>query len=451
VLKEVIDLKDYLNTVKNKFWLIMLGVVIFTSASTFITYFILEPVYESEAKLIVHDAGDSESGVKVADIDTQLKMIPTYTDIMQSPAVLQQAAKKLNMKSNELKKQIKVQNKLDSQIISIIAESEHSAKSAEMANVVADISIQEIQKTMSMNNLLVLDYAKASSAPIRPIPIVNIGISFVFSLFAGIFLVCFYQFLVRPFTSYSEIQKTLKLPILGIIRKFGSEEYDYYTMQNGLPTKRRKHSLYRGLITRWGNNSIEKEAYRSFMATLLFSIKNKNIRSIALTSPEIKAGTSLTCGNLAVALAQSGNKTVYVDMNLSRPAGHEMFSTANTMGLFSYTKGKKKIEEIIQTTFHSKLDIITTGRVQETSVNIFTAEGFSTMITELKKKYDYVIIDSPAVMESADALMISNCTDGVVFVIDYKHGDMKNSLYSLDQLNKCEANVLGLFINRYRT
>ncbi|MCA1012706.1 polysaccharide biosynthesis tyrosine autokinase [Halobacillus halophilus] len=448
--KEVIDLRDYLDAVKKNLRFILLGTFLITMFSAFVTYLVMEPVYDAKTKLMVHEIPKKDEQLQVADIDSLLKLIPTYSEIIESPAVVDKAASKLEMKSDEISSQIQVTTDPVTQLITIKAEHKDPRIAVLLANTMAEMSIEEINSVMKLDNVFVLNRASMNKEPVRPNPFLNIGIALIFSLFAGVLIVCLSRFFFAKFRSYNEIQSALGVPILGTTTKVRPGNYNESKFASDYLFEQTAPELFRRLVVRSTQQSEQKEGYRKLKTNLSFMNQTKDLRSIAVTGSRRKEGTTLTSGNLALLLAHSGKKTVFVDGNIHNPASHEMFATKNITGLTAFMTGKKNLSQVIQSTFHPNLDLITAGRDLPHTADHFTLNQVSSFMNDLKRNYDYVIVDCPPIEDSADTILFANQTDGCVFVVNYKNGKMSQIISSFNQLKECGANIAGVFVNRYR-
>ncbi|TGB02738.1 polysaccharide biosynthesis tyrosine autokinase [Halobacillus salinus] len=448
--KDQIDLRDFLEAIKKNILYIFLGTLIATFLSAFITYSYMKPVYEAEALLIVHEIPKKDQKLETSDIDAQLKLIPTYKEMMESPMVMDAAGSEAGMTGGELKKHIYISADPSNQILSIRAESNDPRNAAFLANLVAYTAKEEIQSFLTISNISTLSRAEASEEPIRPKPFLNIGIAFILSLFSGCLVVCMSRFFFAKFRSSNEIQSALKVPILGRGLKVNTKPYTLYRSKHDLDESWDTHPLYRKLVARWANTSKPKEGYRKLKTNLVLLNKTKEARAIVITGSTRKDGSTLTSGNLAVSLAQSGKRTVYVDANLYTPAGHLMFNSSNRVGLSSYLAGDSNLDRITQSTFHSNLDILTIGRDIAERADYFTLSQVTALIQDLKRKYEYVIIDCAPTEISADTNLFANQADGCVYVVNYKEGKLSQTLSSFNQLKESGATILGTFVNWYK-
>jgi polysaccharide biosynthesis transport protein len=450
--KETIDLTEYYYEIKKNFRWIMLWVITFTLLSAIFTFYIQDPVYESKAQLLVHEIHKEKKVTRIADIDSQIKLIPTYSEIIVSPAVLKKAESHLNIDRGKLENQITIYTNQESQIITIKVENENPKRAANIANSVAHFSIEEIKSTLSMNNLNIITKATVNDHPIRPVPILNIGIAFLFSLFIGIVWVCVARLFSSRFHHYLEIKHALNLPLMGVVGEVKPIDSHQWEKKESRAYIYDKHPLYQRLITRWPHSSADIEAYRKLMTSLLLMQKEKNLSSIALTAPTHQSGTTLTAGNLAVLLAQSGKKTVYMETNYLYPSAHKMFSISSDKGSSSLIKSEKTfIPYTIHPTFHSRLDFVTLNKELENNSHMLNSEHLSLLMEEFKKKYEYIILDCPAIDDSANSLLWSHHADGVILVVDYRQEDMNHLSSCHTQLEEFGTDVFGVFVNRYRS
>ena len=199
----------------------------------------------------------------------------------------------------------------------------------------------------------------------------------------------------------SDIEKITKLPIIGQIP---------YT------SPRDSNSSSTFVID--SPKSHVSEAFRSIRTNIEYIIKGKDkcIFSVIADSPGI--GKTYISINMASIYAMYGKKTVLVGMDLRKPRLYQEFGLSNKIGVSSYLVGKASIDEIIQPSGKlPNLDIVTAGPVPPNPAELIASDRCSQMFTELKERYDYIIVDTPPLLWVTDALLLMKQVDTSIFII----------------------------------
>lgn len=189
------------------------------------------------------------------------------------------------------------------------------------------------------------------------------------------------------------------------------------------------------------------EAYKSLRANIQFC--GNDIKLICFTSCLPNEGKSMVSFNLAISLAQSGKKVIFLDGDLRRSimVGRYKPDQAVT-GLTHYLSGQSYMEEIIYETNIENLSIIFTGPVPPNPAELLSSMLFTELLGELRKDYDYVIIDTPPLGRVIDSAIIAKHCDGVVLIIEANAIRYKLAQKVKNQLQRGNIRILGAILNK---
>ncbi|MGH4122982.1 MAG: CpsD/CapB family tyrosine-protein kinase [Clostridium sp.] len=196
-------------------------------------------------------------------------------------------------------------------------------------------------------------------------------------------------------------------------------------------------------------DSINAKAFHELKANIQFLCTGSESKVIMICSAEQKAGRSTTAAYLSLVLAQSGKKTILVDCDQRNSNIHNMFNLKNDdKGLVNFLSGDIVLEAVINTTKQKNLSIITSGANALNYAELFVSEKFNEFTGSLKKDFDYIIIDSSPLTESADAKAIAKNADGCVLVVKYGGTERKTAIKGKEILEKANASIIGVFLNK---
>lgn len=192
--------------------------------------------------------------------------------------------------------------------------------------------------------------------------------------------------------------------------------------------------------------SIDAEAYRSLRSNIEYSSFDDEYRVIVVTSSVPGEGKSTTSGNLAIALAQSGNSVLLVDCDMRKPSIHKKFKISNAAGTAELLLRKKLFEEVANN-YNENLTIITAGKIPPNPSEMLASRAMTAFIEEMKKEFKYIILDTPPLQAVTDAQVLSTKADGVLLVV--KAGSTKKEmvLNSVDLIKKVQGKVIGTVLN----
>jgi len=189
------------------------------------------------------------------------------------------------------------------------------------------------------------------------------------------------------------------------------------------------------------------ETIRSIRSALVLSGVGKIIRSLAVLSPGAGEGKSFVAANLAIGFAQLGLRTVLVDLNFRAPRLHELFRLKNNTGASSLIIKRALFEDALQNTAIDSLDILTSGPNPPNPLELLSWPDTTELLENLKKRYEVLIIDTPAFRPTADSLIISGLCDATLLVA--LKGKTKNAHFGQvkRQLDSAGVKILGSVVN----
>lgn len=192
--------------------------------------------------------------------------------------------------------------------------------------------------------------------------------------------------------------------------------------------------------------SIDAEAYRSLRSNIEYSSFDDEYRVIVVTSSVPEEGKSTTSGNLAIALAQSGNSVLLVDCDMRKPSIHKNFKISNAAGTAELLLRKKLFEEVANK-YNENLTIITAGKIPPNPSEMLASRAMTAFIEEMKKEFKYIILDTPPLQAVTDAQVLSTKADGVLLVV--RAGSTKREMVfnSVDLIKKVQGKVIGTVLN----
>lgn len=189
------------------------------------------------------------------------------------------------------------------------------------------------------------------------------------------------------------------------------------------------------------------EQYRLIRNNLHFTSVDKEIKTIVVTSPEPADGKSTTAANLAIVIAQQGDKVLLVDTDLRKPSLHYSFSLSNIDGLTRVLTNEDSLEEAIYKTNIYNLDILTSGPIPPNPSELLNSKAMERIIEELKGLYEYIIFDTPPLLVVTDSQVMASKCDGVVMVVASGKTKRDQAIKAKDFLEKANSLLLGVVVN----
>ncbi|UFH35778.1 GumC family protein [Flavobacterium acetivorans] len=258
----------------------------------------------------------------------------------------------------------------------------------------------DIVKAANLSDIRFIDPAKdVGGGLIGP----RTSVNYVLALFLGILfplvLVFIIFFINDSIQNTEDISKLTQIPLIGVV---GLNK----EITNLAVFDRPKSSL--------------SESFRAIRSSLQFLYKSQHVdgaKTLMITSSVSGEGKTFCSINIATVFALSEKKTVIVGLDLRKPRLFDEFNLTNKVGIVNYLIKQKSIDEIINPTQIPFLDVIVSGPIPPNPAEMILSEGMGELISELKKRYDYIILDTPPVGLVSDSLELAQYCDVTLYIV----------------------------------
>src|SRR6266851_903001 len=315
------------------------------------------------------------------------------------------------------------------------------------------------------NNLHVTDYATPPRVPIGPNRLQGIVLAFLFSLGFGVCLATMLEYLDDSVRSSEDVERILRLPTLatipvlknGRVRRALSGGTTSLQLQkgsgngNGNGHKNGNGKVNPALLLDLDQRSPLAEAYRHLRTSVLLSSAGRPPKTLVVTSCVPSEGKTTTTINLAVTLAQTGERVLVIDGDMRRPSVHGSFGAENKRGLSNLLSNEMSEAEmlaVVQKEEESGLYLLTSGPVPPNPAELIGSDQMRHVIFELGKTFDHIVIDSPPIASFTDGILLATISDGVILVIHANECSRKVVQRSRQALLDVGAKILGVVLNR---
>lgn len=283
---------------------------------------------------------------------------------------------------------------------------------------------------VGVNNISIIDAARVPERPSSPSLPLNLALSLLAGMVAAVAATLAREQIDETITDPEMVREKLKMPLLGVIPRT--------TIADGLPAaiEDRKTQIV--------------EAYLSVQTTLAFATEHGFPRSLIVTSSRPAEGKSTTAVALAASVARTGQRVILVDGDMRSPSIHHLLEIANETGLSNYLSGGAGIDELVRPGFLPGLSVMTAGPLPPNAAELLTGAKIQSLLTELGRSFDSIIVDAPPVMGLADAPLLAHATEGAIFVIEShatKLGAARLAIHRL--MSQAQANVFGVVLSKF--
>jgi len=281
---------------------------------------------------------------------------------------------------------------------------------------------------VGVNNVSIVDSAQLPERPTSP----RIAMNLLIALLGGLVVAAGGAFAMEQvdqgITDPTEVEDTLAVPLLGTIPRTNSPKMLDELMDI-------KSSL--------------TEAYLSLNTNLAFATDHGAPRSLAVTSSRPAEGKTTTSFAIATALARLKKRVILVDSDLRSPSVHSLVGASNKRGVSNYLIGEAELSTLIQPTSIEGLSILAAGPKPPSAPELLASDRFDRLIRELVEQYDHVLFDAPPVMGLADAPLIANRVEGVVFVLESHGTQRRMARVAIDRLRAANAQIFGAVLTKF--
>ncbi|MGM9424842.1 polysaccharide biosynthesis tyrosine autokinase [Hydrogenophaga sp. MI9] len=283
--------------------------------------------------------------------------------------------------------------------------------------------LKEVSVTggLTTNNVSVVDEATVPLFPFRPRPMVNIGLGLMLGLFLGVALALLREQMDDSIKHADEIESQFGVPLLGLIPLTKPEK--------GLDDAV-------AMLAHLEPRSAFAEAYRSMRTALQFSTADGAPKRFMVTSCGKAEGKSTTALALAINFAQLGQRVLLIDADMRKPSIHKSLRMPNERGLSNLLTGDMKGNEmLIHPTVVPSLSVLTAGPTPPDPVELLMGPKFGMLLEKAQELgFTQVVIDGPPLLGIADAIVLGNQIQHIVFAVKAagtKRASVKDALRRL--------------------
>jgi polysaccharide biosynthesis transport protein len=299
-----------------------------------------------------------------------------------------------------------------------------------LQNTLARMKETSMTSTIETQSARVIDRAAPALKPYSPNIPLNLALGLLGGLALGTTFAFFVAYIDDRVKSSFDIEGVIGLPLVGII-----------------PEIRRMEPSDKAQIVTKDEDKQASEAFLTLHSSLRLKDDSKNAQAILITSTIPGEGKTFITTNLALTFAAHGERVVIIDCDLRKPSIHKSFRKENLKGVIDICAGTARIEDAVVRDVHPNCDIIPAGGRAKNPTHILNSKGFEVMISELRKRYDRIFIDTPPLAAVSDSLIILPLVDGAVFTIYFNRVRRKAAQFAARRLLEANVPCFGTVLN----
>jgi polysaccharide biosynthesis transport protein len=395
------ELRDYFRIIRKRASLIVLAAVL-CSGTALVTSKATAPVYEATAKLLVVakvDPGDETNSALQGTLLSQ-QLVKSFAEILQSRTTAETALRldPQPFSPRQLQEKVHAEPVPDTLLIQLRVEDTDQARAKRLANSVARAFMSTVPKLQSGSALRVslVEPALRPLAPIRPRTRLNVTLSLLLGLMLGLGLAFLREFLDRSLKSPEELEAAAEAPVVGTIPPFKAHKQP--------------------LPVAYQPRTPVAEAFRKLRTNFAFLGIDRPSICCVVTSPSASEGKSTVAANLAVALAQAGQRVAVIDADLRKPTLHKIFDLPQRVGTTTVLLDQASVQDAIQFLGPDMPSVLVCGQLPPNPSELLGSRRMQELLAELRASYDVVLVDSAPLLPVTDPMVVSRFADGLLLV-----------------------------------
>jgi capsular exopolysaccharide synthesis family protein len=308
---------------------------------------------------------------------------------------------------------------------------------------VAQVTYQELLKqfqlvqvleSQNVGNSRIISKALVPERPVSPKILLNLALGGFLGVLLGAGTALLLESMNQSLKNIEEANRLLGFPLLGTIPLYS--EKNPKNPQEGRQELPVLNNPYSPVST----------SFEMLQTNLGFTLSDKELRVILVTSSTSEEGKSFMAANLALAAAHVGRRVLLVDADMRRPRQHRIWETPNLLGLSNILAGQAQLKNTVQEV-SPLVDLLPVGKIPPNPVTLLDSQRMADLVEEASNNYDFVIIDTPPLTAVTDPLIVAKYVDGLLLVVRPGKVEYPAMKSAKSLLNQAKVPILGMAVN----
>jgi capsular exopolysaccharide synthesis family protein len=431
-----LELRDYWRTIRKRWRVVLLAVLLTTAAAAFITWQ-TTPQYASSAQLFVATSdADASQAYQGGLFATQ--RVTSYADMVpKSHQLADRVAEALggDADPDELQESISAQVVPDTVNLEITATDPDPVMARDIAQAYAEALsdlVSNLETPDGQTNALIraeiVDNPQVSDSPVSPQPARNIGLGLVLGLLLGVGLAVARELLDTSVSSAEDAAAITPAPVLG-----------YITSDNQAVRQPPGEAL--------AGTSHWAESFRVLRTNMQYIEVDHDQKVFTVTSSLPEEGKTTTAINLAMTLALTNQRVALVECDLRRPLVASRLGIDGAVGTTSVLIGKVSMRDAMHSVGEGGLQVLPCGPIPPNPSELLQSRAMETLLDQLRAEFDVVLLDAPPLLPVTDAALLAAETDGALVVVRHGKTTKDQLTHAIERLEAVDAKAVGLVFN----
>ncbi|MFC7486546.1 polysaccharide biosynthesis tyrosine autokinase [Knoellia sp. CPCC 206453] len=419
-------------------WRTMMAVALAVTALASVLTLLATPQYTSSTQFFVSTSGSQDSSQLAQGGTFTQQRVKSYSELLKAPKLLDPVIEKAGIDDqvSTLAAKITATTPPDTVLIDVSVTDPSPTKARDIAQAIAETFptvVSDLERvnadTASPVKVTLLREPTESESPVSPRPLRNIVLGVVLGLLLGFAAAVLKQLLDNKLRTKEDVEGLTETVVLG-----------------GIPfdADAAKHPL----IIQADPLAGRAEAFRSLRTNLQFVDATNHPRVIVITSSIAGEGKSSTTANLALAMAESGASVCVVEGDLRRPRLLTYLGLEGSVGLTDVLIGRYELDDVLQPFGAHSLTVLGAGASPPNPSELLGSTAMRTVLDDLRRRFDYVLIDGAPVLPVTDSTVLTRLADGAIIVAGSGIVSKDQFDHALETFETVNGTVLGIVINR---
>lgn len=385
---------------------------------------------ESDEKSQMLLAGYGERHPNVIRMDEQHKntlqqlndeLVGMRDAMMDQIEVKQAELQDVTNRSEQAKERLRNKSLEDQKVKNALQE--YAAEKARYDKLENDYIADKMRMMAPRTSVEVYSQPVVASAPSSPNFRLNLAVGALLGLIAGVVTAFIFNYFDTSIKSLEDAERSLGLPVLGVIPQDA------------------------GVLMLQKDDSPDAEAYRILRANVELKRELYKASTFAVTSANAGEGKTMTLLNLACVFAQAGYSTLMIDADMRRPRLSRYAELKADVGLADYLADGKSLSDVVFRTSNPNLYLLPAGKKTSDPSGLITSQRMDQLISEVTKRFDIVLIDTPPLLGVSDTSLLVNRADVSLFVLQPRKMPLSALVRAKDVLLAAGGRIMGLVLN----
>ena len=440
----------------SKLWIIILLTIIGGAAAFCFSKFVLPLKYSSHITMYVQSyTGIVENPASsYNNISNSKQLVNTYMEVLKDDAVMKAVGEELvnqfdadtlaenfgakngKISPGSIRACLGIRSIADTSAIKVTATTKNAEVSAAICNDLTKVAPDYVEQAVGVGSINTIDTAKVYNNPVAPNKKKNTILGALASAFLTmlvIFLIDFFDNSVKDVAALGSRYKKAIIGEIQLVDRDKKPKGDDEDTHVKLTDKDVPFAVV--------------ESYKSIRTNISFALSTTDKKVFIVSSPNPGDGKSTTAANIAIALAQGGNKILLIDADLRKSVQHKIFGLKNKKGLSSAIGKMADVDECITKDVMENLDVLTAGPVPPNPSELLASKNMTAILEKLNERYSTIVIDTPPVNVVTDSMELAKNVSGILMVVRYKTSQNDDVDAAMSKVEFAQLNMLGFIMN----